>query len=164
MLNISIANIIYTVINILILFFVCKRFLFGRVDKILEERKKEIEEATGEAVKAKEDAEKKISEYNDKLSFIDSEREKMLSETKEKCAQDYDAVVSNARKEADQIIDDARRAAHMEAQKVREQQATQLEELILGAAGKISSSKHDEETDRQLYDEFIRMGANGFGL
>lgn len=163
MLNISPANIIYTVINLLLIFFVAKKFLFGPVDRILEERRKEIEEKTGEAVKAREEAEEKAAEYDSKLSGIEEERARLLSETKEKSLAEYDAVLENARKEADQIVSDARKAAEIEAAKAREQQATELEELVIKAAQKISFSKHDDEADRKLYDEFIRMGANDIG-
>lgn len=163
MLNISPANIIYTVINLLLLFFVCKKFLFGPVDRILEERKKEIEEATAGAEKATEAAELKAVEYEGKLARIDQEREKLIAETKEKSLAEYDTVLENARKEADQIVADARKAAEIEAQRAREQQATELEELVLDAAQKISLSKHDDDADRKLYDEFIRKGASSLG-
>ena len=158
MLNISIANIIYTVINLLILFFLVKKFLFGRIDKVLEERAREIEEATDEAGKVKAEAESRISEYDQRFAEIEHERDQLMSEAREMSGREYDEVIAGARKEAAQIVEDAKKAAREEAKREREAQATQLENLVLDAARKISSAKHDEEADRRLYDEFIRMG------
>ncbi|MBQ7680245.1 MAG: ATP synthase F0 subunit B [Butyrivibrio sp.] len=158
MLNISIANIIYTIINLLILFFLMKKFLFGRVDQILGERASEIEAAKKSAEQIREESQAKIDDYNAKFAEIERDRDRLMSEAREMSGREYDEVIANARKEAARIVEDAKKAAQVEARRERDNQATQLENLVLDAARKISSAKHDEESDRKLYDEFIRMG------
>jgi F-type H+-transporting ATPase subunit b len=44
MLDFDIWTILFSVINILVLFFFLKKFLFGRVNKILEERAKLVQD------------------------------------------------------------------------------------------------------------------------
>ena len=66
MLSFDWFNFICMIINLLILYFLMKKYLFGRVNKILEERKKEIEGGFLEAEEKKKEAEKDAeNEKND---------------------------------------------------------------------------------------------------
>ena len=155
MLSISLVNILFTIINLLILFFVFKKFLFERVDKILKQRQVEAENVTLEAELAIRDATAKQREYERKLSLADEEKEAMLSDIKKQGFEEYEKLVLEARKKSDQIIKEARYNAKEEARRAREEYATELKDMVIDAASKIAGAKHTTEEDQELYDKFI---------
>ena len=72
MLNISVVNIVCTILNLLILYIAFKKLLFGRLDEILKKRQQEVDEATDAADKAIAEAQASKKEYEEKISFAEA--------------------------------------------------------------------------------------------
>ncbi len=155
MLNVSFMNIVYTVCNLLILFVVFRLFLFKRVDNILQARREEIENATKSAEKREREAESLKENYAKKLQEADKECEEIISKSRKDGYDEYDRIISDANAKADQIISEAKHNAQVEAQREKDAYVSELTELVVHAANKIAVSKHDEETDKELYNKFI---------
>ena len=155
MLNISLVNIVCTIINLLILYVVFKKFLFGRVDEILKKRQEEADEANAAADKAIEEARATKTEYERKISLADEEKETILADIKKQGFDEYEKIVLDARKRGEQIITQARHNAQEEAKKARQECASEIKDMVIDAASKIAGSKHSAEDDAQLYDKFI---------
>ena len=83
MLNVN-FNIVYTIINILILFFIFRVFLFKRVDKVLKARNDEVENATVAADRKSHDADEAKAKYDDDIQKLEDEKESIISESREK--------------------------------------------------------------------------------
>lgn len=155
MLSISVVNIACTIINLLILYFVVKKFLFGRIDEILEKRREEVDNATKAADIALEEATNTKREYERKISQADEEKETILADIKKKGYDEYEKIVLDARKKGDKIITEARHNAEVEANKAREEYAAELKDMVIDAASRIAATKHSAEDDSELYDKFI---------
>ena len=155
MLNISIFNIICTIVNLLILFFVVKKFLFGRIDEILKKRQEEVDSATKAADIALEEAKSTKREYERKMSQAEEQKDEILVAIKKQGYDEYERIVMDARKKGDQIITEARHNAQAEAEKVREEYAGELKDMVIDAASKIAATKHSAADDSELYDKFI---------
>ena len=148
-------NIVYTVINLLILFIVFKLFLFKRVDIILQARRDEIEKATRSAKKKEREAEQLKEDYAKKLQAADKECEDLINKSRKDGYDEYDRIISDANEKADQIIEEAKHNAQVEARREKDAYVSELTDLVVHAANKIAVSKHDEETDKELYNKFI---------
>ena len=155
MLNISIMNIVWTVINLLILYVVFRLLLFKRVDAVLQKRREEIEHATDEAVKKEKEAEDLKESYAKKLQEAGKECDEMISKSKKDGYDEYDRIINEAKEKAEQIIVEAKHNAQIEAQREKDAYVSELTDLVVHAANKIAVSKHDEETDKELYNKFI---------
>ncbi len=155
MLNISLVNIAFTIINLLILYVVFKKFLFQRVDAILKIRQEEVDDATEAANKAIEEAVATKREYEQKITLADEEKETILSDIKKQGFDEYERIVLDARKKGDQIITEARFNAKEEAKRAREECASEIKDMVIDAASKIAASDHTKEGDLELYDKFI---------
>ena len=85
-------NLVFTVINLLVLYFFMRKFLFGRVNKILEERKALIEKQFADAKTAQDAADGMKTEYEGKLAAAQGEGEEIIArakaEAKEMCIRD----------------------------------------------------------------------------
>ena len=155
MLSISLINILFTVINILILLFFVKKFLFGKIDEIIKKRQEEVDEATVAAGKATAETSAIKKEYEKKIELADEEKEQILSDIKKLGYEEYERIVMDARKTGDKIVKEARQNAKAEAEKERELHADELKDMVIDAAAKIAATKHSAEDDSLLYDKFI---------
>ncbi|WP_029321252.1 ATP synthase F0 subunit B [Butyrivibrio sp. AE3004] len=155
MLSISIMNIVYTVINLLILYVVFRLFLFRRVDEILQKRREEIDHATDEAVRKEKEAEALKESYVKKLNDAGKECDELIAKSKKDGYDEYDRIITDAKEKAEQIIIEAKHNAQIEAQREKDAYVSELTDLVVHAANKIAVSKHDEETDKELYNKFI---------
>ena len=150
MLTTSIVNIACTIFNLLILYFLFRKFLFGRVDKVLMQRREEVDTATKAADEATKSAIATKREYEKKIEMADEEKEQILADIKK---QGYD--------EYEKIIVEARHNAEIENERAKEAYAAQLTDMVVDAASKIAATKHSKEDDMELYEKFIsEAGAN----
>ena len=161
MLNISVVNIVCTILNLLILYFVFKRFLFGRIDEIFRTRQQEVDEATAAADKAIEEAKVSKREYEEKISFAEEEKEQILADIKQQGYEEYEKIVDDAKKKSEQIITEAKHNAEVEAYRTRDKYAAEIKDMVIDAASKIAATKHSSADDGNLYDKFIDEAVSG---
>ncbi|AOZ96605.1 ATP synthase F0 subunit B [Butyrivibrio hungatei] len=155
MLTTSIVNIACTIINLLILYFIAKKFLFQRIDNIFMQRKEEVDEATKAADKATQEAINTKKEYEKKIELADEEKEQILSDIKKQGYDEYERIVNDAKKKGEQILIEAKHNAEVENERAKEVYAAQLTDMVIDAASKIAATKHSTQDDLELYDKFI---------
>ena len=155
MLDFSPINIICIVANLLILYAIFKIFLFKKVDDILLQRQEEVDEATKAADAATAKALETKKEYESKIALADEEKEQILADIKKQGYDEYERIVSDAKKKGDQIITEARHNAEVENERAKEVYAAQLTDMVIDAASKIAATKHSTEDDHELYEKFI---------
>lgn len=155
MLTTSIVNIACTIINLLILYFIAKKFLFQRIDNIFMQRKEEVDEATKAADKATQEAINTKKEYEKKIELADEEKEQILSDIKKQGYDEYERIINDAKKKGEQILIEAKHNAEVENERAKEVYAAQLTDMVIDAASKIAATKHSTQDDLELYDKFI---------
>ncbi len=148
-------NLLFTVINILILYFIVQRFLFKPVQKILAARQAEIDRQYADAQNAQTTAQEMKERYETSAKKIDDEKDAILTDAREKAGQEYEKILDEARAQADQIVEEARKDADAERQKRRQQAQEEITDLVVAATAKLVASKQSAEADRELYNQFI---------
>ena len=155
MLEFSLVNIICVIVNLLILYLIFKKFLFERVDKVLMQRKEEVDEATRAADIATQKALDTKKEYEEKIALADEEKEQILADIKKQGYDEYERIVNDAKKKGEQIITEAKHNAEVENERAKEIYAAQLTDMVLDAASEIAETNHSTQGDREVYDKFI---------
>lgn len=155
MLNLSITEMIFTVVNLFILYFLLKKFLFKPVTAMIERRQQEIENDIATAASQKKQAEQVLQDYNNKLSGADAEADALIAKAKTHAEQQYQAMMQHAKHDMrrleeetqDQLI--AERAAMLVS--VRNEVAS----LAVLAASKVSGRDMDSDDDYALVESFL---------
>ncbi|MCR4901672.1 MAG: ATP synthase F0 subunit B [Butyrivibrio sp.] len=155
MLDIDFANILYTVINILLLCLIFRIFLFKRVDKILNERKQEADYANEDAVKKAKEADEARKKYEEELNSFNDKRDDLMRQTKDEAYREHEKILDEARVQALEILDEAKVNAKIESERQKKVYEAELKEMVVDAASKIAATSHTEESDKLLYDKFI---------
>ena len=148
-------NLLWTVINILIIFGIVKKFLLKPVNRILEARQEEINKQYAEADSAKENAREMENRAKASLENMEETRARILNEARGKAGEEYERIVTDARAEAGKLLEDARALADKENQERIRKEQEQIADLVVAATAKLVASKSSEEENREIYNQFI---------
>ena len=150
-------NLLFTIINVLLLFGVVKIFLIKPIHKILDQRKEEVDEQYANADKANQEALESKKQYDESIQNIEAEKERRLAEARNKATEEYDRVMDQAKKESDKIINAAIKEAE-EEKNIRLKRANEeITDMVAKAAERIVTADQSEEMDKQLYDRFLQQ-------
>ena len=150
------SDILFTFLNLIVLFLFFKFFLFKPVNRILEERQKMIEDDLEAADQKKQEAEQMKAEYQDALSKAEDETVHMMKEAKERAKIEYNKQVEASRTEAARIMEEANRAIELEKKKSMEQAQSEIAGIALMAAQKVIQKNVDEEDNKKLVGDFLQ--------
>ena len=141
MLDFQPVTIICTIINLLVLYFFFRKFLFGRVNAVLAQREQLIQQQIAEAEAANARAQQAQAEYEQKLA--------------------------GARQEAAQLVADAKQRAEDAARRLEAERGEMLRaargevaQLAVLAAAEIAAKRLDTDDDRALAEEFLQKVGN----
>ncbi len=87
------------IINFLILVFLLKRFLYGRIIKAMDKREEKIASRIKEAESKHREAEKELEEYRSKSQEMDKKKEELLSRARNQAESRKEELLQEARQE-----------------------------------------------------------------
>lgn len=146
---------LFTLANTIVLFLVMKKFLFKPVMRMIAERQQEIDDLYADAGKAKKDAAKLKSEYEDKLSAAAETGERMVKEAVARGQSRQEEIIRQANAEAAAILDKAAADIAQEKKKAVNDAKDEISDMAMAIAGKVVGRVLSEEDQAQLVDSFI---------
>lgn len=154
-LNIDFQQVLLHLMNFLILAAGLTFLLFRPVKKFMNDREKQYsdrEKAVSDREKIAASAE---AEYAARLEAADAEiRDKRSAEAK-RLEAEYAARMEETTAKADRIIEDAKKEAEAQRDKILRSTKREIAGLVVEAAERLMAKDHDPETDKALYDQFI---------
>ena len=156
MLNISPWNLLFVVLNLLILLALMKKFLYKPVLGIIAKRQELIDRQFAEAAASKAEAEKLKKEYEIDLADAKAEKEKILKEAKTQASAEYDKILADVEEKAKKILEDAKKVSLDEKEKTVKEAEAEIAKLAVAAASKIVSQTSGETQDYAIYEEFLK--------
>ena len=101
MLKIDPWNIIWTVVNLLFLYWIFKKFLFDRVMGVINQRDEMIQKQFSEAKKSQDDAESLKSDYKKKLESAKTQADQIILDARARAEAEQEKALERTRQEAD---------------------------------------------------------------
>lgn len=154
-LSIDVGSIIFTLINTLILFLVLKQFLFGRVNKILEDRQNEVSNTYKTADETLENANQLKSQYSELMAGAKEESAEIVQNAVKKAQHSSDTIIANAKSEAQHIIEKANLETEREMKKAKVQLQNEISDMAMLMAEKIVEREINKDDHEKLIKEFI---------
>src|SRR3990172_8073134 len=111
---------IWTVITFAIVFFVLKRFAFGRIQGMIDQRRDRIAEALDAADTAREEARGLLAENQRLIAAGKAQAEEILAEARRVAESQRQRTVEEARADLDRRFDENRRAIEADNQRLVE--------------------------------------------
>lgn len=153
--SIDLTTILGSIINVLILFFVLKHFLFDKVNAVLDSRKTEVAKTYEDADAALSNAKQLESEYTEKLSAAKEESAEIVKNATKKAQSRSDEIIAEARDEARGIVDKANADVEKEKKRVVNQIKDEISDMALSIASRVVSKEIDGKTHEKLIESFI---------
>jgi|CXWL01.1.fsa_nt_gi F-type H+-transporting ATPase subunit b len=154
--------IFWEVISFGILLWVLYKFAFPPILETLETRERKIRESLEQADRHRAEAERKMREYEVKISAASKEAEAVLIQAKEKAQQLLDENEQRLTADAERIKAEAMREIELERRKAIQDIRTHTTELALQIAEKVVSRSLREEDHRRLVEEALQAVGETF--
>ena len=155
MLDFSIPTILFTVINILVLFLFNKKFLFGRVNAIMEKRAQMVQADLDHAKETVAEAEQLKTNYLETMSGAQSEAKELIAKAQKIANEQRDQITQQAQRDADRIMANAKKEIVLEQQRSLESAQSAIADLAMAAASKVVGANLDDAANRDLVDAFL---------
>ena len=153
--SVNLWQILISLLNLLILFLLFKKYLFKPVLNMLAKRQSEIDARYDEADEAKRLAEEDKSLWNEKIGTVKAETDEIIKKAQESAKHQGDTIVAKAKEQADGIIRQAQTQAELEMQKAQEGIKKEIVEVSTALANKLLEREINAEDHRDLIDSFI---------
>ena len=146
---------LFILLNTLAIFFVAKKFLFGPVMKMIEDRQQEIDDMYSAAGQAKSSAEAMQAEYQQKLNAAQVTSERIVKEAVARGQAREEEILRKANAEASAIMDKASADIQQEKKKAINDAKNEISGLAMAIAGKVVERELSEADQSSLIDSFI---------
>lgn len=153
--SVNIWQILISLINLVLLFLIMKKFLFGPIKKIMEKRDNEINERYISAKEAEDTALESKKEWEEKLSGASKDADNILKNATEQAKYRGDVLISEAKEKAESIIRMAQNEAELERKKATDGIKREIVEVSGKLAEKMLEREINNDDHRGLIDSFI---------
>lgn len=149
-------NLLFAIINIIVLFLLLRKFLIKPVRNIMEKRDEMIRSGLENARKSQSDAELIKQEYEEKLKNAGDISAGIISDAKKEAEARSKNILDEANAKADNILSSARENAETAKIKAVSEAKEQIADLAAEMARKLVTTSKDSNFDSGEYDRFIR--------
>jgi len=136
MLKLDIWNIVWTIVNILVLYAIFRKFLFQPVLKVIQDRENMIKDQIDNAQKVTDDANQLKTDYEKKLEVAKDEADKIIVEARQRSEKERAKAIETTQQET-QDMERARGNIEREQENARKAVQADIARLAIAAAEKI---------------------------
>ena len=147
---------IWTIICFLITLFVLKRFAFGPIQKMIDERRERIQRSIEEAEKARAEARRLLEEHRALISEARGQGEQILAEARKVADAQRQRVKEETEVDRQRRLEETKRQIEAETQRALQQIRAEVAELTLMATAKVTGKVLDDADHRRLIDDAIK--------
>jgi F-type H+-transporting ATPase subunit b len=146
---------IWTIVCFIVTFFVLRRYAFGPIQKMLDDRREQIRRSIEEAENAREEARRLLEEHRALMNQARSEAEQILAEARRTAQAMEQRMRAETEEERQRRLEETRREIAAETARALEQIRSEVAELTLEATAIVIGKKLDSARDRELITEAI---------
>jgi F-type H+-transporting ATPase subunit b len=146
---------IWTIVCFLITLFVLKRFAFGPIQKLIDERRARIRESIEEAERARAEARRMLEEHRALIGRARQEAEEIRQEVRADAEKLRRRATEEIEADRQRRLDETKRQIEAETQRALSQIRVEVAELTLIATAKVTGKVLDADDQRRLIDDAI---------
>jgi len=146
---------IWTIVCFLITLFVLKRYAFGPIQNMIDQRRERIRQSIEEAEHARAEARRLLDEHRSLIGQARREAEEILSEARRGADSQRERVKEETEADRKRRLEETRRQIEAETQRALEQIRSEVAELALLATTKVTGKILDDEDHRRLVEEAV---------
>jgi F-type H+-transporting ATPase subunit b len=146
---------IWTIVCFAIAFFVLRKYAFGPVQRVIDERRKRILEALEEAERSRAEARRLLEEHRALLGRARTDAEEILAEGRKVAEAQRQRMKEETEVERQRRLEETSRQIEAETRRALQQIRAEVADLTLLATAKVTGKALDEADHRRLIDEAV---------
>jgi len=146
---------IWTLVCFAITFFVLRKYAFGPIQRVIDERRDRIRRSLEEADTARDEARRLLEEHRALVAQARGDAESILVEARRVADAQRERVREETEADRQRRLDETRRQIEAETQRALEQIRAEVAELTLIATATVTGKVLDHSDQRRLIDEAI---------
>ena len=159
--SVNLWQIVVSLLNLVILFLIIKKFLYQPVKNVLKSRQEKIDEKNSQAEAYLSEAEETKAQLEARLNDAENQADEILNEATVNATRRKEKILAEARDEADAIIRQAKTNAELEMKKAESDIKTQIVDVSFELSKKIIEREINKEDHHKLIDSFIEQIGDG---
>jgi F-type H+-transporting ATPase subunit b len=146
---------IWTIVCFLITLYVLKRFAFGPIQKMIDERREQIRQSIEAADAARDESRKLLEEHRQLIAQARGEAEAILTEARRTGESMELRMREETEADRQRRIEETRKEIAAETARALEQIRSEVAELTLEAASRVVGRSLSADQDRELIAEAV---------
>lgn len=155
MLEFEPTTIIFTIINLLVLYLILRKLLFGRVNAVLEQRAALVKSEIASAEASNQQAQDLKAQYESKLTDARHEAAKIVADAQNRAQRVYEGKMAEAESDTKRLRSEAESQIASERDDMLRGARNEVASLALLAAAKVAQRSMNEADDKALVDSFL---------
>jgi F-type H+-transporting ATPase subunit b len=155
LIEVRVGLMVWTLVCFAITFFVLKRFAFGPVQKIIDERRKRIRQALEEADNARAEARRLLEEHRSMMRTARGDAEQILSEARRIAEAQSERMKDELEADRQRRLEETTKQIEAETRRALEQIRAEVAELALVATGKVTGKVLTDDDHRRLIEDAV---------
>jgi len=145
----------WSLVSFSILMVILYKYALPAITGILDARQEKIKGDIDQAEKLREDAEKKLAEYQEKLQFAFQKSEEVVNDAVKKSEEIHQKKLGQILTEKEKILSDARKTIDIERKKALAEVRNQVVDLTVYASARLIQQSINHDTAEKLVDDVI---------
>jgi F-type H+-transporting ATPase subunit b len=146
---------IWTIVCFLVVWFILKRYAFGPIQKMIDDRRERIRQSIEEADRARDEARSLLEEHRQLIGQAKSEAEEILADARRVAESQRERVREETEADRQRRLHETRREIAQATQQALGQIRDEVAQLSLVAAEKITRKSLTDDDQRRLIDEAL---------
>lgn len=149
-------NFVFTIINLVVLYLLMKKFLYRPIMNIMQQRDQLIKEQLDGAKNTEQEALALKEQYEVSLANVEKEADLILNRSKSRAQKEYDSILKDANVEAKQVMKKTEKAIETEWEKTMQNLSEEIAVLAVSVAEKAVGQQENGLFDKQMMSAFLK--------
>ena len=149
------GQIIWVFVNLLILFLLMKKFLFGPITRMLDARSKGVSDTLDQADARLAEAEQSKQKYDKQLADARSQAAQIIAESRKRADLAYSRRMEEAEQDVQRLNEQAARQREADRQVMLDEAKQEIAALVMLATAKVSKQVLDSDSDKAMVSAFL---------
>lgn len=153
--SVNVWHIVISLCNLLLLFWILKRFLYQPVQTVMAQRQAAIAEQYERAQAAKDEAESMKAEWQDKMDAAQAQADDMVASAVKRAEAQSRELLDETRQKAARMVRHAEEQAAVERRKAEKDMKRHMADVSVAVAEKMLEREIHADDHSQWIDSFI---------
>ncbi len=155
MLNTEWGLMVWTLITFGIAVFVLWKFAFGPLQRVIDQRRADIQDSMDAAEQTRAEAQRLLGEYKDTLAKVRGEAEEILQRSRASGEHAKAELLAEAKTQSERVLEKAHEQIERDTRAAIRELKEQIAELTALATEKVAARGLSEADQRRLIDEAL---------